>query len=303
MEKYIPAERNSSTEDIDRLTAELRKEPAVQQVFRVCGIPAQELEIHPYLISRWLRQKKLCSGCGGLKQCRQNQRGYAEELVYDGVLATELTPCAYLREKRVNEAHTVNFLINDLPETMRTAGFKDIRTEGESAAYLKALQRALTAFLNEESLYIYGNMGTGKTMLAACAVNDAARKGKKTVFLSMPRFADRIAASLRSGEYLTEIQRLCYADFVVMDDIGAESVTERMRSLLLSVLDTRMQEGRMTWFTSNEDFRSLQNHYILDYNKADIGDAERILERIRTIAEPLELIGRDRRNLHGKEIV
>ena len=136
-------------------------------------------------------------------------------------------------------------------------------------------------------------------MIAACAANDTARKGMKTAFVSVPKLSERISASLRTGEYQTEVQRLCYADFAVFDDIGAESVTDRYRAILLGILDTRMQEGRMTWFTSNEDFASLKNHYILNMHQVDIQDAERVLERIRAIGEPLELIGRDRRNLYS----
>ncbi|MBR2726881.1 MAG: hypothetical protein IKD71_03170, partial [Solobacterium sp.] len=170
MEKYIPADTAYDTDSRKQLAAQLKNDPLVLRTLRDKGIPEQELVDHTYLISRWLKQKKLCEGCQSLKNCRQKQQGYAEELTYDGVLGNELSPCVHLREKREREAHTVQFLVNDLPETMRSTGFKDLRTEGESAAYLKALQRALTAFLNEESLYIYGNMGTGKTMLAACAV-------------------------------------------------------------------------------------------------------------------------------------
>ena len=299
MEKYTPAEYTAETQDQRALVQELKQEPEIREVFSAMHIPAAELDRHPYRLKRWLDRKKLCRGCISLKNCRQAQRGFVEEPVYDGVLSMELTPCRWLQEKQQKEAHAVHFLVNDLPGNLRTAGFADLKTDKESRAYLQVLQKAITAFMDRRSLYIYGNMGTGKTMIAACAVNDAARKGMKTAFVSMPRLSERITASLRTGEYQTEVQRLCYADFAVFDDIGAENVTDRYRAVLLSILDTRMQEGRMTWFTSNEDFASLKNHYILSMNQADIGDAERVLERIRAIGEPLELIGRDRRNLYS----
>ncbi len=297
MEKYTPAENRRNGDDRDVRSRRLREDPLIAESFRRLHIPADETEKHPALLERWLKAKHRCDGCPGLEKCRQNLKGMVEELSYDGVLGTELTPCLWLKEKQNAEAHLDNYLVNDLPAVMRTVSFRDIGMDGESTRYLKALQTAMSACLQEKSLYIYGNMGTGKTMLAACCANEMAGKGRKTAFVSMPKFAERIALSLRTGEYQQEVQRLCYADFVVFDDIGAENVTERYRSILLSVLDARMQEGRMTWFTSNEDFRSLQNHYILNVNQADAGDAERILERIRATADTLEVIGKDRRKL------
>jgi primosomal protein DnaI len=76
-------------------------------------------------------------------------------------------------------------------------------------------------------------MGVGKTYLAACAANERARKGDKTAFIHYPTFTMRMAAQINDGEYRTELKRLMYADFLVIDDIGAENCTEWNRDQLL----------------------------------------------------------------------
>ena len=77
------------------------------------------------------------------------------------------------------------------------------------------------------------------------------------------------------------------ADFAVFDDIGAESVTSWLRDeVLLPIFNERMDRQKLTWFTSNENFSSLENHYM--YNqKSDKEElkAVRIMERIKSLSK------------------
>ena len=129
MEKYEPAEYTADIQEQRRLADALIQEPEVRQVLSAMNIPASELQNHPYRLERWLKQKKLCRGCTSLNNCRQRQRGFVEEPVYDGVLSMELTPCSYLEEKQKKEAHMVHFLVNDLPANFRTAAFTGLNTQ------------------------------------------------------------------------------------------------------------------------------------------------------------------------------
>ena len=141
-------------------------------------------------------------------------------------------------------------------------------------------------------------MGTGKTYLSACALNEAAKNKRKVAFVQCSRLSERI--SNYHVDSKTEVDRLMYADFVVFDDIGAEEVSEKYRSVLLSILDARMQNHLMTWFTSNEDYKTLLEHYTFSNKSEDKYEAMRIIERIQTLSKPIELIAEDRRILHIK---
>ncbi len=88
------------------------------------------------------------------------------------------------------------------------------------------------------------------------------------------------------------------ADFAVFDDIGAESVTSWLRDeVLLPIFNERMDRQKLTWFTSNENFSSLENHYM--YNqKSDKEElkAVRIMERIKALSKEMKITGKNRRN-------
>ena len=55
----------------------------------------------------------------------------------------------------------------------------------------------------------------------------------------------------------------------------------------------------MTWFTGNGDFAMLQNHLKFSGRGQDTAGADRIIERIRVLAKPIEVKGGDRRHIAG----
>jgi len=66
--------------------------------------------------------------------------------------------------------------------------------------------------------------------------------------------------------------------------------------VLLTILNDRLEHKRPTWFSSNEDFKTLRQHYT--YNQK--GEKEemkaiRIMERISALAVERKLSGTNRR--------
>jgi primosomal protein DnaI len=167
----------------------------------------------------------------------------------------------------------------------------------EGADYLAAFTGLIKDCEADKSVYLYGNMGTGKTYLAAAACNDHARRKERVAFIHYPSFCARMAGSVIENAYKAELDRLKYVKFLVIDDIGAENVTEWNRdSILLPLLNERSSEGLPTWFTSNCDLATLKVHFTFSSKGAeDELKAERIMERIETMCRIQPLTGADRR--------
>ncbi len=288
-------QRNSP--ERQELIARLQADVSVHRLMKQQGIPEAELLSHPYLFQRYLNEVEPCRGCTSLSSCRQKQRGYHMGLHYDGILQETVAACRYERDHLKDEAQMERYLICDFGEALRSVRFQNIQLDGEPSDYITAVLK-LNAYSEEgKGVFLYGNMGTGKTYLAACAANRAADQGESVVFLHYPSFCDRIAVTMYSGEYRKEADYCRAAGMLVIDDIGAEEVTERNRMVLLSILDSRMQKGRMTWFTGNVDLNSLREHLRTARGKDSVSAADRIIERIRALTEPVYLGGNDRRKL------
>ena len=284
-------------EDTEKLIEALRNNPAIQYLFRVNGIPEKYLSSSPWKLRDWLIAYKPCQKCRGLKDCGQKKTGYYTNLVYDGLLHTEIKACKYMRSELRQTAHMENYLVSDLGPSMQKASFRNIDPEKEETVYRNVLKAAMSHTDAKRGLFLYGTMGVGKTYLAACAANERAKKGDRIAFIHYPTFTMRMAAQAADGEYRTELKRQMYADFLVIDDIGAENCTEWNRDqLLLPILNARYENGKTTWFTSNQDEITLKIHFSFSSRgKEEALKAERIMERIRALAEFIPLTGKDRR--------
>ena len=260
-------------------------------------------DIEPFVqrYQNWLVNIRLCSGCQGLHMCRQNDRGLILDMTMDnGVLMHQVRKCDYLLEEESQRSHLKKFIISDMPEHWATLSLASLDLDKESDDYLRIVDlmaRWVRSPL-EKGYYVYGLPGAGKTYLVTCVANMMARNGKTVAFVHVSTLVQRLKSYLDNRE---EFENVLYkvksADIAIFDDIGAESVTSWVRDeLLLPILNDRAERHKTTWFTSNEDLKSLKNHYMYNQKgeKEEI-KAIRIMERIEALSVPLNLRGTNRR--------
>lgn len=294
----VPVPTEEEEENRVHLAQELAENTEVRKLLADQGIPEALLQERPYIFSSWLKKRSGCQGCQSLQGCAFSRRGFREGLRYDdGLLLEVVEACPYEQKREAAQAHLSNYLISDLGEEFATVGFENISLDEESEAYVQTVQKVWHLCTSGRGCYLWGSMGSGKTYLAACASNYWAKKGKKAAFVHVPAFAQRVGYDFRSKEYEAEVQLLMYVDVLVLDDIGAEDCTDKFRSVLLSVLDARMRNRKMTWFTSNADFPSLHNHFLVTSQGSDHLQADRVMERIRVLGQPVFVKHADRRKL------
>ena len=279
----------------------LLMQPEITAFKEKYGITDADIEPFAQRYQRWLINIRLCNGCDGLHMCRQNDRGLIMDMVVDnGILMQEVRKCDYLIEEEQQRAHLKKFIISDMPQHWAQLSLASLDLDNESDEYLLTVTQMASWVRSplEKGYYVYGLPGVGKTYLVACVANMMAKNGKTVAFVHVPTLMQRLKSYLDNrDEFENVIGKMKSADIAIFDDIGAESVTSWVRDeLLLPILNDRAERKKTTWFTSNEDLKSLKNHYM--YNQK--GEKEemkaiRILERIEALAVPLHLRGNNRR--------
>ncbi len=283
--------------EVEKLKQELKEDSSVKVLLERGDIDASCIDRFPYQIHKWRQDFAPCIGCKSLSACSQKKKGYFMSLKYDGILQRVETACRYEREKLKQQKHLERYLLNDMPEHLYSVMLGNIDLSHESSAYVTVFAKAAQASLMNRSVYLYGTMGSGKTYLCAGACNEHACRGEKTAFIHYPTFTSKMASMAYSGEFRSAVEKLSYAKFVVIDDIGAESVTEWNRdNILLPVLNARYEAKLPTWFTSNYDPAALKSHFsFTSKGNEDLLKAARIVERIEVGCELLALSCEDRR--------
>ncbi|MEG0563253.1 ATP-binding protein [Anaerorhabdus sp.] len=298
----IPAfTKNQNKTQTVLLVEQLKKDEHILNFIKRNNCSIDLVEKYPIKFNKWLDVKMKCENCPSLNSCVQPVKGQFQDLEWNGLLTPVIRTCRYQVTQNKEVAHMVNYLVCDMPKHFYNLKIEDIQIRGESKDYFDALLKVVDWLKNpkERGLYLYGSVGVGKTYIAACAANYFARKGKKVAFIQVPDWISRMKNCFDADDTFTkEISKVKRADFVVFDDIGAESVTPWVRDeLLFPILNKRMEEKKMTWFTSNEDFVSLENHFRnTKQNDQEEMKAVRILERVKALSNEFQIPGKNRRN-------
>jgi DNA replication protein DnaC len=93
-----------------------------------------------------------------------------------------------------------------------------------------------------DSLLLMGDVGRGKTFLSSAVSNVVVAAKKPVVYFTFAEFLDlaRLHRFDDDEEYKEGIQRLLDSDLIVLDDLGAEKVTEFVAQELFTIINHRM---------------------------------------------------------------
>lgn len=267
-------------------------------VLNVCMRNHIELDLvykYPNKFKRYVECNTKCLNCKALKDCRQNLKGKCMDLTFEGMLMESFKDCKYMNEHLSRTKHMKQYYSCDLSEEMKTIAFYKINVDDEDIPYISTLNQLQDLCINAKSVYLWGDMGTGKTYLAACASNYWANEGKKVAFVHVPTFSERVKSKINSGEYVDEVNELKRAFIIVLDDIGAEKESAWFRDeILMPILNHRMENNLCTWFTSNESTETLLEHYTLS-NESPLKGL-RLMERVTSLSRVIKLSGSNRRH-------
>jgi DNA replication protein DnaC len=144
-----------------------------------------------------------------------------------------------------------------------------------------------------KGLYLCGGVGTGKTHLAVAVLNEVVRKKRvPSLLVTVPELLDNLREAYNKpgrdlDEWMDSVQN---ADFLVLDDLGSERVTEWVRERIFVIVNHRYREQLPTVFTSNVGPKDLAEQL-----------GERTASRIIAMCEWIALEGDDYRETAAKE--
>lgn len=256
---------------------------------------------HTGKFSDWLEDIQKCDGCAGINFCAQKIKGQYMDLYLDGFLNFGIHRCEYYKEYESALSHGAFYLDNKLGEDQLRIDLSTIDLSKEKKEYKLNIVHIVDVIENEASqkgLYLWGKPGVGKSYLATGITNFYTKKKTRCAFVNVPKLISDLKMMFHDQDAsLQKLKTLRNVPVLVLDDIGGESVTAWSRDdILLPLLDTRMEHHRLTFFTSNYNLQELKERYVMTSNKvSEPMAAERLLERIQTLAHEEFVKGESRR--------
>ncbi len=241
---------------------------------------------------------KNCKKCKNILECKNETAGYVYyPTVNDEIIEFCYLPCKYQKQMMENQAYLKNIMYFDMPKDIRDASMKDIELNDKNQFPVITWIKDFLNGKNMKGLYLNGSFGSGKTFLLSAMLNELAKQGKKVAIIYYPEFLRSLKESFSGDlEFRQKFNYIKKVAYLLLDDIGAETLTEWSRDEILgTILQYRMEEKLPTFFTSNLTITELENHLATGTKQIDKVKAKRIIERVKQLTEEMTLISENKR--------
>ena len=138
-----------------------------------------------------------------------------------------------------------------------------------------------------QNLFIYGNVGVGKSFLSNCIAKELLSRGHSVMYFSSANFFTVMAnATFKRDDFEAAYayERIFDADLLVIDDLGTEYTNSFSASQLFSCINERLLTRKSTIISTNLNLTTLKDQY-----------SERSFSRITSNYNMIKLIGNDLR--------
>ncbi len=143
-------------------------------------------------------------------------------------------------------------------------------------------------------LLFHGNVGTGKTYLAAAIANAVMEEYMVSVKVrNIPQIINEIENGGFDIDKNEFYERLASVKLLVLDDFGIERNTPYVNELVYRIIDSRYGARKPTIISTNIPLNVLMN------GSGDV-EKERIYSRIREMCIPVKIVGDDLRREIGR---
>ena len=273
---------------------EASKDIKFRRLVKTIKVTDEEAMKYTSSLEETVKELNNCANCDGLIYCKNRLEGYVfypEKDEYQ--IRFSYAPCKYQKEMLKKEKER-----NTREKDILNASFSEIDiTDKKRVKVIKWLKNFYDKYdKNKEfkGLYLHGNFGCGKTYLISALFNELSKKRISTEIVYYPELLRDIKSDF--DNFMDRIDYLENVDLLLIDDIGAEKVTEWSRDEILgTILQKRMNNYKTTFFTSNLNMEELERHLRITSYSDDEIKARRIIERIRQLTEDMEFISENKR--------
>lgn len=143
--------------------------------------------------------------------------------------------------------------------------------------------------LDSAGLVFIGGTGLGKTHLSAAIANSVASRGISVLYESAQQIFDTLDAVRFNRTDISERKKYETCSLLIIDDLGAECITQYSVSAITSLIDLRIVNGKKTIISSNLSMANIRKTY-----------GERLFSRLLGEFNVLQFLGKDIRMTKNK---
>lgn len=212
-----------------------------------------------------------------------------KEILRRSIEENEKKAREYLLEERKKQFAKLS-VNNGLPLLFKDKTLKNFDSNENFNGFNKACE-FVDRFPNTKGLLLSGDIGVGKTHLAAGITNELNRRLYSTYFGNIVDIISFFKTTYNRDSLINENDLIDIiterVDLLIIDDLGKENSTENTLSLLYQIINKLYQNKKPIIITTNLSAVKLSEKL------GERGDS--IVSRICAMCIPVDMIGKDRR--------
>ena len=287
----LNVEERFNDREFGELFKEVLNDEVIVNIIAENSLTNKDLMDNDSFLVSYLINKEKCLNCNGLNNCRQNKKGYLNELFYEeDTFKTLSTPCKYQTEVLEEVEKSKHLKLVGIDYSLYNG---ELFTNNNRKDVLNKVKNILVDCNNnnfQKGIYLHGSYGCGKTFILAFLAKALADNGKDTIFAYYPDLVRKIKSLIGKDEFEETIEELKKIEVLVLDDFGGEMPNSYIRDeVLLPILQERMAYKKPTFMSSNLNAEQLLEHLAEGKAGVDMMRASRVWERIKVLMEIVEL--------------
>lgn len=251
--------------------------------------------IHLFKVLKEIAKCKACKG-----NCHHNESAkYFEQYpdVINGLLYFLHRPCRYFG-KQIEEKASQRVLKSNIPDIYKDKLWIDYLTDETNQDAIKSARIALEKFSDGVGLWIFGEVGTGKTFLASLIAKELLRSGRKIKWITFDDLIRQLKESFKSDSSSEKsiLETISRCEVLFIDDVRLDRITNYQTEILFRIVDSRYTKRKPIFFTSTGSTEKLA---IAMNNPIDLKeptvDGTATVSRFKNWIYPVEITGTSKR--------
>lgn len=244
------------------VVASLLQDPIVRKKMNELHVDSSFVEKNIPLFLTYQESMHACKRCKGMDFCTLNPPFHTMDLFIDDsdILNRTYGHCHFLIEQ---EKIKNGYLCRDFPEESLSLSLERMENKEDAAAFSKKCANAIRDKMHPW-VYLNGDTGAGKTMLAVATTNRLVRFGCSITFLDcVKRFDEFKNLSIKNKALFEKtMNQVASSEILVLDDFGNEYKSDYVRDqILMPLLSYRAKKSLPTFFTSNYSLDEIKTLY------------------------------------------
>ena len=276
--------------DLDKIKqnniTQLMATTIIQDALAAYGLTRSDIENNWIEFINYHEDHSPCIGCRGLETCPKASKGYIYQMEVDGNRRIKLiaTPCRFGKILQQQHQILANVVVSNIDKKIILTRAKDIDLSHNEK--LKEIYVAFNQNINagkRTGMFIKAPMSKEKLLVLGSIARTYALE-HKIGFINFPNFIIDLKGRMASSDYLDSLNNIKNVEYLFLDDLGNEYVTNWSRDeILFSIIAYRLQNDLVTYISSEYDLKQLAKYYTI--RSGDEYRVKSLIEKMKALCD------------------